>query len=113
MDGSPQLCLCSIPASCRLEWDVLGGVVNYCEGAHPEVVAKPGYQPELQEATNSRDGNYRRKSDHDESSNSCQTDHHLAVTTTIIVIVIHSRSMSDRKKCNYQPPLGTSPVDEV
>lgn len=32
------------------EGDVGGGVVHHCEGAHPEVVAQPGHEPELDEA---------------------------------------------------------------
>ena len=50
--GASKLGLGSTPVLGSLEGDVGGGVVHHCEGAHPEVVAQPGHQPELEEAHN-------------------------------------------------------------
>jgi len=72
--SATELCLGSVPVLGILERDVGGGVVHHCEGAHPEVVAQPGHQPELEEARYAGEVDEGREGYRHEAVDCCQAD---------------------------------------
>ncbi len=75
--SATELCLGSVPVLGNLEGDVGGCVVNHREGAHPEVVAQPGHQPELEEACDAGEVDEGREGYRHEGVDCCQANLNL------------------------------------
>ncbi len=74
VNSATELCLGSVPVLGILKGDVGGCVVHHREGAHPEVVAQPGHQPELEEACDAGEVDEGRESYRHEGVDCCQAD---------------------------------------
>ncbi len=74
VNSATELCLGSVPVLGILEGDVGGCVVHHREGAHPEVVAQPGHQPELEEACDAGEVDEGRESYRHEGIDCCQAN---------------------------------------
>ena len=74
MYSATELCLGSVPVLGILEGDVGGCVVHHREGAHPEMVAQPGHQPELEEACDAGEVDEGREGYRHEGVHCCQAD---------------------------------------
>jgi len=72
--SATKLCLGSVPVLGILEGDVGGCVVDHREGAHPEVVAQPGHQPELEEACDAGEVDEGREGYRHEGVDCCQAN---------------------------------------
>ena len=92
MYSAAELGLCSIPVLGILEGDVGGGVVDHSECAHPEVVAQPGHQPELEEARDACVVDEGRESYGHEAIHCCQADLHLSQRQHVCESTTHKAS---------------------